>query len=205
MSSTTPKVTSDVAFTPAVKAWQEAKGSRAGYQRMEEKGGWRDTVTGDLAQFIAERDSFYLATASADGQPYIQHRGGKTGFLKVIDERTLAFADFRGNRQYITAGNLSENPRAYIFLMDYASKRRIKIWGTAKVVEDDADLLERVIDKGYKGLPERVITFTIAAWDVNCPQHIPQKIGLSELAEIVRPFEDRIAELEAELAALRNG
>ncbi len=127
---------SDVAFTPAVKVEQERHGSRAGYAKMEQKGGWRDRVTPDLAAFIAERDSFYLTTASAEGQPYTQHRGGRPGFLKVLDERTLAFADFRGNRQYITAGNLSENVQAFIFLMDYANRRRIKIWGRARIVED---------------------------------------------------------------------
>ena len=125
--------TSDIAFTPAVKRVQDRKGSRKGYAKMEEKGGWRDTITEDLARFIDRRDSFYLGTASADGQPYIQHRGGKPGFLKVLDEKTLAFADFRGNRQYITSGNLSENDKAYIFLMDYPSRSRVKIWGRARV------------------------------------------------------------------------
>lgn len=127
---------SDVAFTPAVKAEQTRRGSRHGYARMEEKGGWSATITPDLAAFIAARDSFYLSTASADGQPYTQHRGGPPGFVKVLDERTLAFADFRGNRQYITAGNLSENPRAFIFLMDYPNRSRVKMWGRAKVVEN---------------------------------------------------------------------
>ncbi|MCH9051799.1 MAG: pyridoxamine 5'-phosphate oxidase family protein, partial [Proteobacteria bacterium] len=131
---------SDIAFTPAVKAAQEHNGSRAGYARMEEKGGWADSVTPDLAGFLSTRDSFYLGTANADGQPYIQHRGGPRGFLKVIDARTLAFADFGGNRQFISAGNLSENDKAYIFLMDYPNRRRIKIWGRARVVEDDADI-----------------------------------------------------------------
>ncbi len=140
---------SDVAFTPAVKLVQEGKGSRRGYAKMEEKGGWQDTDTEDLARFIRERDSFYLGTASADGQPYIQHRGGKPGFLKVVDEKTLAFADFRGNRQYITAGNLSENGKAYLFLMDYPNRRRIKIWGTAEIVEDDEQLLGRLVDPEY--------------------------------------------------------
>jgi predicted pyridoxine 5'-phosphate oxidase superfamily flavin-nucleotide-binding protein len=126
--------TSDIAFTPAVKAEQARRGSRQGYARMEEKGGWRSAITPDLAEFIAERDSFYLATASADGQPYVQHRGGPPGFLRALDERTLGFADFRGNRQYISAGNLAENPRAFIFLMDYPNRRRIKLWGRAEVV-----------------------------------------------------------------------
>ena len=201
---TKKKIISDVAFSPAVKAWQERKGSREGYVRMEEKGGWRDIVTPDLASFISERNSFYLATANKDGQPYIQHRGGKKGFLKVLDEKTLAFADFRGNKQYISGGNLSENPKVYIFLMDYANRRRIKIWGEAKVVEDDPALLEQVFDSDYKAVPERVFVFTITAWDVNCPQHIPVKFEQEEIEEILEPFRDRIAELEGELTSLKS-
>ena len=193
---------SDVAFTPAVKNIQELKGSRRGYAKMEEKGGWRETVTEDLARFIAERDSFYLGTANADGQPYIQHRGGKPGFLKVLDEKTLAFADFRGNRQYITSGNLSENDKACIFLMDYPGRRRIKIWGRARVA-DDADLLARLADADYDGVPEQAVVFEIAAWDVNCPQHITPRHSQAEVDEIVAPLEKRITELETELETLR--
>ncbi len=140
---------SDLAFTPAVKAWQARLGSRAGYARMAEKKDWQDKVTPELAAFLAERDSFYLATASAEGRPYIQHRGGPAGFLKVLDDRHLAFADFGGNRQYITAGNLSENDRAAIFLMDYANRRRIKLWGRARVVEDDGELLDGLVEPVY--------------------------------------------------------
>ena len=150
---------SDIAFTPAVKAIQERKGPRRGYARMDEKGGWADAITPDLAAFIAERDSFYLATASADGQPYIQHRGGKAGFLKMLDAHTLAFADFKGNRQYITSGNLLDNDKAYIFLMDYANRRRVKIWGTARVVEDDPaldDLSGVGLSDDYHGRPLRL-------------------------------------------------
>ena len=193
-----------MAFTPAVKVWQVEKGSRAGYQRMEEKGGWRDIIDENLASFIAERNSFYLGTASDDGQPYIQHRGGKKGFLKVLDEKTLAFADFSGNRQYISAGNLSENRKAYIFLMDYANRRRIKIWGEAKVVEDDPELLAKVFDADYKARPERVMIFTITAWDVNCPQHIPIKFDHAEVEDLLEPFKARIAELEAALQKLKT-
>ena len=200
----TGKLISDIAFSPAVKAWQERAGSRAGYARMEEKGGWRDRVDDGLAEFIAERDSFYLATASADGQPYIQHRGGKKGFLKVIDETTLAFADFRGNKQFISSGNLSENPKAYIFLMDYPNRRRIKIWGTAEIIEDDVALLAELTDQDYKAVPERVMIFRITAWDVNCPQHIPQKWGEPELREILEPYVSQIAALEAEIKELRD-
>ena len=165
---------SDVAFTPAVKAVQARRGSREHYAKAEAKGGWRTTITPDLAGFLADARSFYLATASAEGQPYIQHRGGPPGFLRVIDERTLGFADFKGNRQYITTGNLAENPRAYIFVMDYAQRRRVKLWGRARVVEDDPALLARLWPEGYKARDEQVILFEIEAWDTNCPQHIPQ-------------------------------
>ncbi|MEE8352427.1 MAG: pyridoxamine 5'-phosphate oxidase family protein [Rhodospirillales bacterium] len=199
--------TSDIAFTPTVKAVQELKGSRGGYARMEEKAGWRNTVTAGLAGFIAGRDSFYLATANADGQPYVQHRGGKPGFLKVIDDRTLAFADFSGNRQYITTGNLLENDKAYIFLMDYPNRRRIKVWGRARVVEDDADLLAQLTDADGVGVPEQAVVFEVDAWDVNCPQHITRRFTETEMADYVdeqvakavRPLNQRIAELEAAL------
>ena len=170
------RLVSDIAFTPAVKAVQEQKGSRDAYARTD----WSDRVTPGLAAIIAERDLFYLGTASAEGQPYIQHRGGPPGFLKVLDDKTLAFADFRGNRQYITAGNLAENPKAYIFLMDYASRRRIKIWGRARVVDDDPALLTRITDSAYKGKPEQVVLFTIEAWDANCPQHITPRFSERE-------------------------
>ena len=190
---------SDIAFTSSVKAVQERKGSRQGYAKMEAKGGWSDTVNDDLKDFIAERDSLYLGTANADGQPYIQHRGGKTGFLKVIDDKTLAFADFKGNRQYISTGNLNDNDKAYIFLMDYANRRRIKIWGTAKVVDDDSELLEQLRDDDYSGVPEQAMVFTITAWDVNCPQHIPQLFDQEQVNNMIATLQTRIAELEAQL------
>ena len=195
---------SDVAFSPAVKAEQERRGSRAHYARMEQTRGWRSTVTPDLAAFLAERDSVYLATANAAGQPYIQHRGGPKGFLRVIDERTLGFADFRGNRQYITAGNLAENDRAFIFLMDYAQQQRIKLWGRARVVEDDPALAAALAVPGYAGKPEQAILFTIEAWDINCRQHIPQLLAAADVAEAVGRLQARIAELEAEVARLRT-
>ena len=198
------KYVSDVAFTPAVKAAQERLGSRAGYVRMEEKGGWRDRITPELADFISERDSFYLATASAEGQPYIQHRGGPKGFLKALDDRRLAFADFRGNRQYITVGNLSENGRAFIFLMDYANRRRVKVWGRARFVEDDPALLDRLAEPAYDGRPERAIVFEVEAWDVNCPQHITRRYTEDDIAAAFGKLQARIAELEAEVAALRD-
>ncbi len=197
--------TSDIAFTPAVKAWQARLGSRAGYARMAEKKDWQDTVTPELAGFLGERDSFYLATASAAGRPYIQHRGGPAGFLKVLDHKRLAFADFGGNRQYITAGNLSENDRAAIFLMDYANRQRIKLWGRARVIEDDAELLERLVEPGYKAKPERAIVFEIEAWDVNCPQHITRRYTEAQIAPAITKLQTRIAELEAEVAELTAG
>jgi predicted pyridoxine 5'-phosphate oxidase superfamily flavin-nucleotide-binding protein len=172
---------SDVAFTPAVKAVQSRLNSRQGYDRMEQGNGWDRTITADVAAFIAERDSFYLGSASADGQPYIQHRGGKPGFLKVLDERTLAFADFRGNKQYISMGNFSENNRAFIFLMDYPNQRRVKIWGHAEFVEGDAGLMQRLVDTDYKAQPERALVFHVEAWDVNCPQHITPRFTQAEI------------------------
>ena len=195
---------SDVAFSPAVKAAQERRGSRRGYARMEEKGGWCDRVTPELADFLAQRDSFYLATANAQGRPYIQHRGGPKGFLKVLDQRRLAFADFRGNRQYVTLGNLSENDQAYIFLMDYTNRRRIKIWGRARIVEDDPDLLEGLLVPGYSGRPEHAVVFEIEAWDTNCPQHIPRRYDEDQVAQLTAESRARIAELEAEVKRLRG-
>lgn len=191
---------SDVAFTNAVKKIQAAKGSRAGYARMEQKHGWQTTVTPDLTGFLADLDMFYLGTANAAGQPYIQYRGGPAGFLKPIDEHTLAFADFGGNKQYITLGNLAENPKAFIFLMDYANQRRVKLWGNAAVIENDPALLERLSDPAYTGKPERVITFTLHAWDVNCQQHIHPRFSEAQIAPTLEKLQARIAELERELA-----
>jgi uncharacterized protein len=194
---------SDVAFTPAVKAVQQARGSRESYARMEKGRGWRTTVTPDLADFLADLDMFYLGTANAEGQPYIQYRGGPPGFLKAIDKRTLGFADFGGNQQYVTLGNLSENPRAFLFLMDYANSRRIKVWGTARMVEGDAALLEKLRDPEYPGEAERAILFAIEAWDVNCPQHIHRRFSERQVAPVIEELKARIAELEAEVARLQ--
>ena len=194
------KYTSDIVFTPAVKSIQARLGSRDSYHRMEEGIGWSSLVSSDLSQFIGERDSFYLATASADGQPYIQHRGGQPGFLRVLDESTLAFADFTGNRQYISAGNLSENNQVSLFLMDYPNRRRIKIWGRARVIEDDKLLLEAVTDEAYGAKPERAIAIKVEAWDINCPQHITPRYSESELTARLNALHERIAELEAEIA-----
>lgn len=200
---TTKAPSSDVAFTPAVKAVQERRGSRKAYRHVEEKGGWRTTVSPELAAFIAERDSAYLATANAAGQPYVQHRGGPRGFIRVIDEKTLGFADYTGNRQYITTGNLAENDRAFLFLMDYAERRRVKLWGRARVVEDDAELMARLMPKGYDAHPLQAILFTLVAWDINCPQHIPQKFDAAAVNAAIAKLNSRIEELETENARLR--
>ena len=194
---------SDIAFTPAVKAIQKQKGSRTTYARMEKGRGWQTEITPDLTGFLAELDMFYLGTANAGGQPYIQYRGGPPGFLKAIDEHTLGFADFSGNGQYITIGNLSENPQAFIFLMDYANGSRIKLWGTAKVVEDDRGLLDRLGDSGYPGQVERAILFTVAAWDVNCSQHIHKRFTLQQIAPALEKLQQRIKELEDQAAGLQ--
>jgi predicted pyridoxine 5'-phosphate oxidase superfamily flavin-nucleotide-binding protein len=195
---------SDVAFTPAVKEIQTRKGSRRAYAHVEDNGGWRTEVDENLGAFLANTNSFYFATASADGQPYIQHRGGPKGFVKILDKNTLAFADYSGNRQYITEGNLSENPKAYIFVMDYAHRRRVKIWGEARMVDDDPALLASLMPQGYKARPEQVVLFKIAAWDTNCPQHIPQKFDAADVAAALASRDARIAELEAELAAAKG-
>lgn len=202
--SDTRTCSSDVAFTPAVKAIQTRKGSRDGYADVEARGGWRTEIDERLAALLAESNSMYLATASADGQPYIQHRGGPKGFVKILDKNTLAFADYSGNRQFITQGNLSENPKAHIFLMDYARRRRVKIWGEARVIDDDPALLQSLMPQGYKARPEQVILFRISAWDTNCPQHIPQKFDAADVAAALAARDARIAELEAELAKAKS-
>lgn len=193
---------SDVAFTPAVKTIQEQKGSRKNYARLERSGGFQTTATPELAEFLADLDMFYLGTANAAGQPYIQYRGGPPGFLKVLDEHTLGFADFGGNRQYITLGNLSENNQAFVFLMDYANRRRIKLWGTAHIIENDPALLEKLRDPAYPGKVERAILFTIEAWDVNCPQHIHERFSQRQIAPVIDQLQQHIADLEAEVARL---
>lgn len=198
------KFPSDIAFTPAVKAVQNEKGSREAYARMERGKGWQTTATPDLAEFLADLDMFYLGTANVQGQPYIQYRGGPPGFLKLIDEHTLAFADFGGNCQYITLGNLSENPKAFIFLMDYANSQRVKLWGTAKVIENSPDLLDRLRDPAYPGKVERAILFTLEAWDINCSQHFHQRFSQRQIAPAIEQLQERVRELEGELAAVRK-
>ncbi len=190
---------SDIAFTPAVKSIQSEKGSRSGYARMESGGSWETTVTPELEAFLSELDMFYLGTANAEGQPYIQYRGGSPGFLKVVNEKTLGFADFGGNRQYITLGNISENPKAFIFLMDYARSRRIKLWGTLRAVEGDTELLDQLRDPSYPGKVERAMLFEIEAWDVNCPQHIHKRFSQSQVAPVIEKLQACITELESKL------
>ena len=194
---------SDVAFTPSVKAVQTRKGSRKAYGRVEARGGWETTITPELATFLAAQSTCYLATASAEGQPYVQHRGGPAGFLRVLDEHTLAWVEYTGNRQYITTGNLAKNSKACLFVMDYAHKQRVKLWGTAHVVEDDPALIAKLMPAGYDATPEHVLVFRVTAWDGNCPQHIPQKVDVDEVAPVIAGLRQRIAELEAQLAALR--
>lgn len=193
---------SDVAFTATVKSIQARKGSRQAYARMEESGSWEQSISADLKAEIEAQTSVFLATANADGQPYIQHRGGPAGFLRVLDEHTIGFVDFAGNRQYITQGNLEENPKAHLFLIDYAKRRRIKVWGTARVVQGDEALVRRLMPADYRARPEQVVLFTVTAWDVNCPQHIPQRFDAADVEEAIRTRDQRIASLEAELERL---
>ncbi|WP_417412392.1 pyridoxamine 5'-phosphate oxidase family protein [Hoeflea sp.] len=192
---------SDIAFTPTVKAIQSRKGSRATYAGMEQRGGWQTAIEPDLAAFIEQVRSFFLATANREGQPYVQHRGGPPGFLRVLDRHTLGFTDFKGNRQFITEGNLEDNPKAFIFLIDYALQRRVKLWGTAKMVEATPTLLSRLMPEGYRARPEQILLFEVEAWDVNCPQHIPQRFEADDVARVLAKRDARIAELEALLAA----
>jgi uncharacterized protein len=193
---------SERVFTPAAQKAQAERGSARTYERRIAEG-FPDTVTPELAQFIAEQDTAFFATATADGAPYIQHRGGPKGFIKVIDEKTLGFADYRGNRQYITLANLSENDRAYVFLLDPARRQRIKLWGRARVIEDDPALVERLFDAGYRAKPERAILFTIEAWDVNCSQHIVTRFTEADLEQAFADVRNKVAALQEENARLR--
>jgi uncharacterized protein len=193
---------SDIVFTLAARAAQAERGSARAYDKRV-AAGFPDRVTPELATFIGELDTAFLATVSAAGAPYIQHRGGPKGFIKVLDDRTLGFADYAGNRQYITISNLAENDRAYLFLIDFAARRRIKVWGRARAVEDDPALLARLADPGYRARPERAILFTVEAWDVNCSQHITARFSEDEIVGATVVMRERIAALEAENAQLR--
>lgn len=194
---------SDVAFTDTVKAIQRRKGSRAAYEKQEQKGAWATRISAELKVFIEAQVSVFLATVNAEGQPYIQHRGGPPGFLRVLDDSTIGFVDYTGNRQYISSGNLHENAKAHLFLIDYQNRRRIKVWGTARVVETDLGLIEALMPEDYKAKPEQVILFTVSAWDSNCPQHIPQRFEAADVAAALYARDQQIADLEAQLAALR--
>jgi len=194
---------SDIAFTPTVKAVQAARGSRASYARMEAQGGFRTEIDAYLTAALAQANSAYLATANAAGQPYIQHRGGPRGFIHVVGEATLGFADYSGNRQYVSTGNLIDNPQAFLFLMDYARRGRIKIWGTARF-DNDRTTIERLMPEHYAARPEAALLFDIVAWDLNCPQHIPRKFDAADVAAAIAERDERIAVLEAELAQLKG-
>lgn len=195
-----PRQFGAIAFTPAVKAIQEKMGSRENYERFVERGADNNSITPELAQFISSMDGFYLGTVSSNGYPYIQFRGGKAGFLKILDDRTLGFADFRGNVQYISVGNLSENDKAFLFLMDYRDRRRLKILGRARIVENDSVMLDRLQDKDYNAIVERAIVFEIEGWDWNCPQHIPIRYSEVEM----EAMQARISELERILLETKN-
>lgn len=195
---------SDIAFTPTVKSFQEKYGSRRAYARMEEGEGWETRITPDVAAFIAAQTSAFLGTANADGQPYIQHRGGPPGFLHVLDDKTIAFADLRGNRQYITTGNLAENAKAHLFLIDYANQQRVKLWGEARVVDDDPALFDKLAAPADRSRVERAIVFTVKAWDANCPKYIPQRFEAADVQRALESRDRRIAELEREVAQLKS-
>ena len=187
-----------IAFTDSVKEAQRRNFARANGERLENHPATRDALTPELVRYIEERDSFFMATASREGWPYVQHRGGPPGFLRVIDERTLAFADFSGNRQYLSIGNLAENDRVHLFLMDWAHARRLKIWGRAEVVEDPA-LISELMPAGYDAKPERAIRIHVEAWDMNCNQHITLRFSERELAPGLDALARRIALLEGRL------
>jgi predicted pyridoxine 5'-phosphate oxidase superfamily flavin-nucleotide-binding protein len=194
---------SDIAFTAVVKAIQERKGSRQSYARMERSGSWQTRITPEVKGFIESQTSAFLGTANSDGQPYIQHRGGPPGFLKVLDDQTIGFVDYAGNRQYITLGNLAENPKAHLFLIDYEHRQRVKIWGVARVIENDAELTARLMPRNYKARASQVIVFGVSAWDANCPQHIPQRFEAADVAATIAARDRRILELEEQLASVR--
>jgi predicted pyridoxine 5'-phosphate oxidase superfamily flavin-nucleotide-binding protein len=195
---------SDVAFTPSVKAVQARKGSRDRYLRMEQNGSWETRITPDLRTFIEAQTSVFFATVNAAGQPYVQHRGGPPGFLRVLDDHEIGFVDYAGNRQYVTLGNLADNPKAFLFLIDYAHRQRVKLWGSARVVEGAADLTAKLMPEGYRARPEQVILFTVSAWNANCAQHIPQRFEAADVAAALAARDQRIAALEAEVKRLRG-
>lgn len=194
----------DIAFSDSVKAIQSRKGSREMYQKMAEQADWPAALDAEVAEFIGSQTSAYLGTVSAEGQPYIQHRGGPRGFLHVLDKRTIAFADFKGNRQYISQGNLEDNPNAFMFLMDYSIPRRLKIWGEAKVIEGDDDLISKLMPENYKAKPEQVIIFNVNLWNFNCRQHLPARFDSEDAQKAIQQRDEKIAELQETIKALKG-
>ncbi|HWA49837.1 MAG TPA: pyridoxamine 5'-phosphate oxidase family protein [Dongiaceae bacterium] len=192
----------DYAFSPTVRAIQAERGSRAGYAKREASHDLGNELVPDVAEFIRRANSAYLGTVSTDGQPYIQHRGGPAGFLKIVDDRTIGFADYVGNRQFITTGNLKDNPKAFLFIMDYAHRRRLKIWGEARTTTDPAEIA-KLVDEDYDVRIEQAILFRVNAWDRNCPQHIPQMFPADAVAAALGELEERNKALEAELKELK--
>jgi uncharacterized protein len=190
------------AFSPSTRAVQAERGSRTAYAKREANHDLGNAITPDIAQYLAQANSAYLATVSADGQPYIQHRGGPAGFLKIVDDRTIGFADYVGNRQFITTGNLKDNPKAFLFVMDYVNRRRLKIWGEARTTLDPTEIAP-LVDSNYDARIEQAILFRVNAWDRNCPQHIPQLFPADAVAAALGELEQRNKALEAEVKELR--
>lgn len=197
-----PRKFGEIAFTPEVQTAQSERGSRQTYEKYIANGPANDVITPKIAEFISQIDGFYLGTVSSNGYPYIQFRGGAPGFLKVLDEKTLGFADFSGNVQYITVGNLSGNDKAFLFLMDYRHRKRIKIWGKAEYIEGDSVLIEQLRVPDYPAEIERAIIFHVEATSENCPQHIPIRYSETEVAAMMAPLQARITQLEQQLANL---
>lgn len=193
---------SEVAFSPTVREVQTRKGSRDRYAKVDESGSWTGSLNPQMIDFISKQRSFFISSVSADGQPYIQHRGGPPGFLKALNHNTLAFADFRGNQQFITQGNLEDNSKSFIFLMDYETRQRLKLWGNARVIEDDKTLVSSLMPDDYEAQSEQAIIFEISLWNMNCRQHIPQRYEAADVTAALETQDQRIAELEAELASL---
>jgi predicted pyridoxine 5'-phosphate oxidase superfamily flavin-nucleotide-binding protein len=196
--------TSDIAFSPTVKLIQESRGTRASFKTLEERGGWRSAITPEVAAFLSRARSAFISTVNADGQPYVQHRGGPAGFLKVLDDHSLGFADFKGNGQYISIGNLRDNPRVCLIVVDYESRRSLKVWGRATVVEDDADILARVAPEASPAVPEQAILLHVEAWDTHVSTHIPRLVAPDETERTIASLEARIRDLETQLAGARG-
>ncbi|MCR9088764.1 MAG: pyridoxamine 5'-phosphate oxidase family protein [Rhodobacteraceae bacterium] len=201
-----PNAYRDIAFTPAVEAAQTAQGSRELNARQQAQPGRSNTaLTGDEAAFLAQRDSFYMASVGETGWPYLQHRGGPAGFVKVLDAQTLGFADFAGNRQYVSLGNLAGDDRVSLFFMDYLNRARLKMFGRASTIGPDDPRLDALSVDGYRARIERGFVIHVEGFDWNCPQHITQRFTLDEVEQATAKMMARIAELEAELAALKSG